>query len=214
MLVIGAKGFAIEVLEVLHQLDKDQELVFFDNINLNIHHVFNQFKVIHSFDEAEDYFKLTDSNFTIGIGGPQNRYELYNKFTKIGGKFVSTISPFSRIGHFENEINFGCNIMTGTIITNHVKIGIGNLINLNCTIGHDTVMGDFNELSPGVHISGNCKIGNYCNIGTNATILPKISLGDNVIVGAGAVVTKDILSNTLVAGVPAKTLRALPPMPI
>jgi acetyltransferase-like isoleucine patch superfamily enzyme len=40
-------------------------------------------------------------------------------------------------------------------------------------------------------------------LGTNATILPGIKLGKNVIVGAGAVVTKDVRDNTMVAGVPA-----------
>ena len=47
------------------------------------------------------------------------------------------------------------------------------------------------------------KIGNNVRIGSNATILP-VTIGDNVIIGAGSVVTKDISSNTVVKGNPAK----------
>jgi acetyltransferase-like isoleucine patch superfamily enzyme len=62
-------------------------------------------------------------------------------------------------------------------------------------------------MSPGVHVSGNCQIGDFCNIGTNATILPRVKLGNNVTIGAGAVVTKDIPDNCVAVGVPAKIIK-------
>jgi acetyltransferase-like isoleucine patch superfamily enzyme len=50
------------------------------------------------------------------------------------------------------------------------------------------------------------RIGKDCWIGTNAVILPGVQLGDNVIVAAGAVVTKSFPSNVVIAGVPAKII--------
>jgi acetyltransferase-like isoleucine patch superfamily enzyme len=50
-------------------------------------------------------------------------------------------------------------------------------------------------------------IGKNCFIAVNSTILPGITIGDEVIVGAGSVVTKDVLSNVIVAGNPAKIIR-------
>jgi len=50
-------------------------------------------------------------------------------------------------------------------------------------------------------------IGEDCWIGANAVILPGVQLGDRVIVGAGAVVTKSVPSDSVVAGVPARPLR-------
>jgi sugar O-acyltransferase (sialic acid O-acetyltransferase NeuD family) len=204
MLIIGAKGFAKEVLEVLHQNNTLSDVVFFDDINDDLFgKLYEKFPILKSTQEVQTYFKTTSNKFTIGIGNPVLRKNLYDIFTKIGGEFTSTISIKASIGNYGNIINNGCNIMTGTIITNDVFIGKGVLINLNCTIGHDCKIGDFVEMSPGVHISGNCKIGDYTNIGTNATILPYINLGRNVIVAAGAVVTKDVPDNCMVAGVPA-----------
>ena len=51
---------------------------------------------------------------------------------------------------------------------------------------------------------GKVKIGDYVYIGNNSMIMPGITIGDNVIIGAGSIVTKSIPSNCVVAGNPAK----------
>jgi len=212
MLIIGAKGFAKEVLEVIWQNNQKDNIVFFDNISKDVEDLlFGKFRILKNVQDAQNYFKHTnDFSFTIGIGNPILRYKLYKQFLEIGGKYISTISPFARIGSFDNKIGDGCNIMTGTVITNSVNIDKGVLINLNCTIGHDCKIGEFVELSPGTHISGNCLIGSFSVFGTNSTILPKITIGENVIIGAGAVVTGNIESNSVAVGIPAKIIKKLP----
>ena len=204
MLIVGARGFAKEVLEIFAQLNQTENICFYDDVNFHTEPGFYQhFKILTKRSQVEAYFK-EDNRFTIGIGNPTIRRKIYHDFIAIGGKFESTISPLAHIGHYGNIIGDGCNIMTGAVITNDVKIGKGCLINLNCTIGHDTMIDDFVELSPAVNISGNCKIGSQCNIGTGAILLPKVKLGANVTVGAGAVVTKDVAEGMTVIGVPAK----------
>lgn len=54
------------------------------------------------------------------------------------------------------------------------------------------------------------KIGNDVWIGGNVTILPGITIGNNVVVAAGAVVTKDVPDNCVVGGVPAKKIKDIP----
>jgi sugar O-acyltransferase (sialic acid O-acetyltransferase NeuD family) len=211
MIIIGAKGFAKEVLEILHQLKDLDNLVFYDDVNNDAPEIlFGRFPVLKSIFEAENYFNTIDCRFTIGIGNPVLRKKLFDKFKAIGGEFTSVISPKASVGHFGNNIGEGCNIMTGTVITNDVIINNGVLVNLNCTIGHDCEIGNFVEMSPGVHISGNCSLGDYCVLGTNASVLPKIKIGRNVIVGAGSVVTKDLPDNCVAVGIPAKVIRELP----
>lgn len=58
-------------------------------------------------------------------------------------------------------------------------------------------------------IFGEIKIGNNVHIGINAVIMPGVTIGDNVIVGVGAVVTKDVPANTIVGGVPAKSIKSI-----
>lgn len=58
-------------------------------------------------------------------------------------------------------------------------------------------------------IYGTIKIGNNSFIGCRSTILPNVNIGDNVIIGAGSVVNRDIPSNTVAAGIPCKVICTL-----
>lgn len=88
-------------------------------------------------------------------------------------------------------------------IGDNVMIGPGTLIS---TVNHPlTPMGRRQHLG----IAKPVRIGNDVWIGGNVTILPGVTIGNNVVVAAGAVVTKDIPDNTLVGGVPAKKIRDL-----
>jgi acetyltransferase-like isoleucine patch superfamily enzyme len=56
---------------------------------------------------------------------------------------------------------------------------------------------------------GQIKVGNNVFIGNKCIILPGVSIGDNVVIGAGSVVTKNVPSNSVVAGVPAKYIKSI-----
>lgn len=204
MLIVGAKGFAKEVLEVCYQLQQLENLVFYDDVNSDAPHLlYGQFPVLKTKEAATHYFKTIDNQFTIGIGNPVLRKKIAFQFEQLGGVFTSTISPMAQIGHFGNRIGEGCNIMTDALISNDVLIGKGCIVYFKSIITHDCYIGDFVEISPGVKLLGRSKVGNYSQIGANVTILPDVKIGQNVIVGAGSVVTKDIPDNSLVIGTPA-----------
>jgi sugar O-acyltransferase (sialic acid O-acetyltransferase NeuD family) len=213
MLVVGAGGFAKEILEILYQNNLTNNLCFFDNVNdLTTPFLYEKYRILKSFDEAKDFFRIEDNKFTLGIGNPFLRKKMADNFTEIGGEMISTISVEARIGHFGIEIQNGCNILSGSIISNDVFISKGTIIYFNSIITHDCFVDEFVEISPGAKLLGRCKIGKYTQIGTNATILPKVQIGTNVIVAAGAVVTKDVPDNCMVAGVPAIIKKQLNPL--
>ena len=95
---------------------------------------------------------------------------------------------------YKADIGYGLKILhstLGIVISEEAKIG--NYLTLtggNC-IGINNRKGIFT-------------IGNNCNLGANACIIGPCSLGDNIRIGAGAVVTKDFGSNIILTGVPAK----------
>lgn len=126
---------------------------------------------------------------------------------------------------------YGCIIGDNTFIGPFVEIQKGALIGNNCKIqSHSFIcelvdIGDYCFISHGVLFINDTfssgrpaggdrnlwrftKIGNNVSIGTNATILP-IKIADNVVIGAGSVVTKDILKPGIYAGNPAQKLRDL-----
>lgn len=210
MLIVGAKGFAKEILQVLNKNNELENLTFYDDINLAIGtHLFSRFPIIKNEIEAKKYLKSVDIRFTIGVGIPKLRKLFYDKFTEIGGILTSTIAIDAEIGTFGVEIKNGCNILSGVKISNDVKVGLGTIVYYNSILTHDVNVGDFCEISPNVTLLGRCKIGNFCRIGSGSTILPDISIGNNVIIGAGSLVTKDIPDNVLVYGSPAKIIKEI-----
>lgn len=80
-------------------------------------------------------------------------------------------------------------------------------------IGHNVVIATLNHSIPPEERAtvepAQVRLGNSVWIGANATILPGVTIGDDAIVAAGAVVTKDVEANTVVGGVPARKLRDL-----
>ena len=213
MLIVGAKGFAKEVLETVHQLNQLDDLVFYDDVNDDVpEKLFGQFPVFRTIQEAIVYFKTIDNQFTIGIGNPLLRKQLYDKFTALGGVFTSTLSPLATIGIFDVKIGDGANVLSGAVFSNGTMLGKGCIVYYNSIITHDCTIGDFVEISPSVTLLGRCKIGSYSQIGSNTTILPDIKIGENVIIGAGSVVTKDLPNNCVAVGVPAKIIKELSPL--
>jgi acetyltransferase-like isoleucine patch superfamily enzyme len=116
------------------------------------------------------------------------------------------IGPFVEI---QKQVSIGnnCRVQSHSFICELVTIGN------NCFIGHGVMF--VNDLfSNGGPASGDktlwksTTIGNNVSIGSNASILP-VSICDNVVIGAGAVVTKNITKPGIYAGNPAKFLRAI-----
>lgn len=213
MIIVGAKGFAKELLDVVEKAKIIKSVVFYDDINSFASPLlFEKFPVLRSENEVVEYFKSDDPRFTIGIGNPILRKRMFEKFIKLGGQFTSTISSLAVIGNHEVIIKDGANILPGAIISNNVSIGYGCIVYYNAIITHDVILGDFVEISPSATLLGRCSIGNFTQVGANATILPDIRIGNNVVIAAGSVVTMDVPDNCLVAGVPAKLKKHLKPL--
>ncbi|MGC6429615.1 MAG: acetyltransferase [Jejuia sp.] len=211
MIVVGAKGFAKEILQVV-SVDlglKDTAIVFFDNVSTDVDdYLFDRFKVLRSYDDVELWLNSSiDKEFVLGIGSPYLRQKMYNKFVSLNATPKTVVAKNVEIGDFDIRLGNAIAIMSGTILTNSISVGHGCLINLNCTIGHDCVIGDFVEMSPNVNLSGRCVVGKLTTIGTSAVILPNIVIGENVTIGAGAVITKDIPDNAVVVGIPGKIIK-------
>lgn len=83
-----------------------------------------------------------------------------------------------------------------------VRIGPQTKMGANCTVLPMVLFGRKNP-----NIDGPIIIGDDCYISTGVTILGPVKIGNNVTIGAGAVVTKDIPDNAVVGGVPAKVIK-------
>jgi acetyltransferase-like isoleucine patch superfamily enzyme len=110
------------------------------------------------------------------------------------------------------HIGENCSILPATGFVDPDYTYIGNNVGFSaCTIiGHDGSVPVLNR-AYGVQIDavGPVRILDNVFIGYGAIIMPGVTIGPNAVVGAGAVVTKDVPENTVVGGVPARPIRAL-----
>ncbi len=155
----------------------------------------NARKITHdinnSFHTAEELAQL----FSELIGKPVKGLGLFPPFyTDFGKNIIVGENVF---------INSGCCFQDQGVI----MIGDGTLI------GHQVVLATLNhDKAPEKRknmTAAPIKIGKNVWIGAHATVLSGVTIGDNSIVAAGAVVSKDVPENTVVAGVPAKIIRRI-----
>lgn len=205
MLIVGAGGFAKQILPIIERLGIINQVVFYDDYsNDTTSLIARNFHIIRSEKELKEYFLLGDLRFVNAVGGPLNRFTIHQKFCNLGAKPMSLIDPISSISSFEVTIENGCCILQNVVIEPSSTIGKGCLVNLNSLITHDVCVGDFTEISPGVTLLGASKIGKSVFVGSGAIILPKVEIGDNCVIGAGAVVNRSIPSGHRVVGIPAR----------
>jgi acetyltransferase-like isoleucine patch superfamily enzyme len=81
------------------------------------------------------------------------------------------------------------------------------IVNTAATVDHHCELADGVHLSPGVHLSGNVRIGKMSWLGTGASVRDKISIGENITIGVGSVVVKDIFKVGIYSGVPARMIK-------
>lgn len=136
---------------------------------------------------------------------PSLREKLFWLYQEAGYTFEGLISPTSQISGTARidplaVIQHGVNVSANATIGKFVKL------NSLCNIMHDAIVDDFTTVAPNAVVLGYVQIGRSCYIGANSTILPEKKLGNQIMVGAGAVVTRDVSDGLTMVGVPAREM--------
>ena len=139
--------------------------------------------------------------------------EVRNLLSRLFGKTVDesfrVFPPFYT--DFGNNITVGKNVFINACchFQDHGGVSLGD----GCQIGHNVVFATLNHgLAPEdrqTTYPAPITLGKNVWVGSNSTILQGVTIGDNAVIAAGAVVTKDVPENTIVGGVPARIIRKI-----
>ena len=202
--IIGAGGFGREVAWLVSRINEVQPtwnfLGFIDDDPTL------KGKEIDGYTVAGNCDYLNEQNdvyCVCAVGAAAVRKKIISKLKNI--QFATLIDPSVQMSSLVS-VGEGSIICAGTIITVDVQIGNHVIVNLDCTIGHDAVLEDFVTLYPSVNVSGQCHIGEAVELGTGMQIIQGRGVCKDTIVGAGAVVVKDITESGTYVGVPAKKM--------
>lgn len=207
--IVGAGGFGREVawlVERINQSGKEWELKGFLDDNERLHGgEEGGYPVVGGIDYLE---KLSKTIWVIcAVGAASVRRKIIEKLEKIEKvRFATLIDPSVLLSR-RVKIGDGSIICAGTIATVDIEIGKHVIVNLDCTIGHDAKLEDYVTVYPSVNISGFVTVGEETEIGTGTQIIQGIKIGRESIIGAGAVVIKELPEKCTAVGSPAKVIK-------
>ncbi|MDS0526636.1 acetyltransferase [Clostridium sp. SHJSY1] len=207
IIIIGAGGQAQAVIDALEYYPENNVVGLLDS-NKTLHgKCIGEHVVLGDISEVVELAKekKIDSAF-IAIGDSKVRIQYSKLIEELNLHVVNAIHPKCTISK-KAAIGKGVFIGAGAVIGPYVQIRDYCIININAIIPHYNKISKFANIAPGVSMGGGCEIG-YCSfIGIGAAIKQYVNVGDNTIVGAGAVVIKHIPNNVVYAGVPAKYIK-------
>ncbi len=155
--------------------------------------------------------KLYDYNATRPLEGKKRTQLLKEMFAEIGEDCY--IEPPLHANWGGHHVHFGKRVYANFNLTlvddSHIYVGDYTMIGPNVTIataGHP-ILPELREKNYQYNIP--VHIGKNCWLGAGVIVLPGVTIGDNTVIGAGSIVTKDIPSNVVAVGNPCKVLREI-----
>jgi sugar O-acyltransferase (sialic acid O-acetyltransferase NeuD family) len=140
------------------------------------------------------------------VGSPEVCRRLVARARALGLSFASVISPLAQVSSFA-RLGEGMTLFPNVVINAGAFIDSYSILNVAATVSHDATVGRYCNINPGVHLAGNVTIGEGCYMGMSANVIQGRSVGAWSIVGAGAIVIRDLPGGVTAVGVPAEIIK-------
>jgi len=197
LIIVGAN---LDIIEFAERL-KYNVIGVIDNEHIGDYY---GYEVLGKDPEAENILnKYPNARLAIIPDSPKVRFKLFQIYSKITNKFESLISNNSIISKY-SSIGIGTLVHEKVTIMPNVRIGDFVRLNRNTHVGNDVHISNYCTVAPETIIGGYSYIDEFAYLGMNSTIVPQKKIGKNSIIGAGAVVTKDIPEGVVAKGNPAR----------
>lgn len=141
-----------------------------------------------------------ETDFIIGIGNSAIRKKIAEEYDI---NWVTLIHPSAQIA-VNVSIGRGTVVMAGAVVNVCATVGEQCIINTCAVVEHDNVIEDYVHISPNVALGGTVFVGKSTHIGIGASVCNNINICGDCMIGAGAVVSKNIVESGTYIGVPAR----------
>ncbi len=197
VIIIGASGHGKVIADIIEK-SSDRVFGFLDDAD-NLTTVFG-YPVMGKVSDCEKY---KNKYFIIAIGNNEIRRRISATYKEL--KYYTAIHPTAVLS---KDIKLGCGtaVMANAVVNASAVIGNHCIINTGAIIEHDNILEDYVHISPKAALGGTVRVGKNTHIGIGATVRNNINICDDCIIGAGAVVVKDIVNSGTYVGVPVKEL--------
>lgn len=208
VLVIGTSGHAKVIIDIIEREGKYNVVGLIDTYREKGKRTFG-YEIL---GKEEDITQVSSDKNVVGgivaIGDNFTRLKVVDRIKNLDPefKFVNAIHPKAVIGS-KVKLGQGIAIMPGVIVNTQAEINDFCILNTKSTLDHECIMHDFSSLGPGTNVGGKVEIG-YCTaVSLGAKVIENIKIGEHCVIGAGALVIRDVESYQLAFGVPTKNVK-------
>ena len=206
--VYGASGHGKVVADILLAC-KDPTFVGFVDDRAELHGAeLLGFPVFGNGDWLLEKTRQTRVAVALGVGDNYMRLHLAEKCLDWGAELATLVHPSASVSA-SAKLGVGTVVMARAAINPDARIGRGSIVNTGAVIEHDVEVGEFVHVAPNSTTAGACRLGDLSFLGIGASIIQGVCIGTNTTIGAGSVVVRDVGSNVVAFGVPARVIRTV-----
>lgn len=201
IVLIGAGGHAKTIVDTIERLGTYKIVGFISDGKVG-EEVYRDYKIIGCDADAEKLYTngIRHAFLSIGfMGNSKLRNCLYEQYKSVGFSFPVFVDP-SAIVASDVIIGEGSYIGKNTVINADARIGEQCIINTSAIIEHECEIGSFSHVAVGATVCGQTVIEDNVLIGANATVIQGLRIGEESIVGAGALVRHNVLKKSKIVG--------------
>lgn len=167
------------------------------------------FEILGSFDDLFSKESLNGMSFLLTMGDNDIRTNLSERIITKGGNVPTLVHPMTVISRFANISSVGVYILPFTFVQADSCIGKNTILLSHVNISHNTIIGNSCFIAGGATIGAYTTMDDYVFVGQGAlSISGKVShIGKHSYIGARALITQNVNSNDIIAGMPGKSIK-------
>lgn len=204
--IIGARGFGRAIYELAEEINQERHEFVIEGFLDDKKDALDEFEgyppIISS---VENFIPSVEDVFICALGDVKYKKKYIEIIKKKGGVFCNLIHPTAVIGK-NSKLGTGCILRNNVRISCDVKIGDFNTFQPFVVVGHDVRIDNYSMFNTFAFLGGYVDIEEGVTVHTGGIIHPRKHIGANSVVGAGAVVIRNVARDTTVYGNPAKKL--------
>lgn len=198
VMLIGGGGHAKVIIDCIRSTGGEVAGILDDGIEVG-----TKILGVPVLGPVSDYINYPEHEYIVAIGNNSIRYRIAEQLDVKWATAVhpsAIVSPCAKLGE-------GTVVMPRAVINAGAVVGRHCIINTGAIVEHDNQLADYVHISPAAALGGTVTVGEKTHIGIGASVRNNLQLCGGCLIGAGAVVVKDITEPGTYVGVPAGRIR-------
>ncbi len=206
IVIWGAGGHANVVIDAVRCAGQYQVEALVDDVGAVAAPEAHGIRIVRNLDQLRRIRADGVDRLHVAIGACAARARIAEQAQALGFALVELRHPAAIVSP-RAEVAAGAFLAAGSIVGPSARVGTGVIVNTRASVDHDCEVYAWSHIAPGATLGGRVVVGRETWIGIGACVREGIRIGARVMVGAGAVVLRDIPDETVAYGVPARAIR-------